>query len=84
MTPLEMDILSIVESKPGMLIINVRYFFARSKYPSIKITDVMNGTDGINECIRGLKKQGYLKMKDYRRLYVTDKWRDEQKGGEHV
>lgn len=84
MTPLEQDIMSIVESKNGMLIASIKYFYARRRYPTISLMEALKGDDGINECVKKLKKDGYLKMKNYRFVYTTEKWKDEQRGGEHV
>jgi hypothetical protein len=84
LTPLQQDVMSIVESKEGMLIASIKYFYARQRYPTISFTEALKGTDGINEAIRDLKKAGYLRMHHYRWVYTTEKWHDEQKGGEHV
>ena len=84
LTPLEQDVLSIVESKPGILVAQLRHFIARSKYPTINLQDALKGTDGINRAVRELKKSGYLRMKDYKFLYTTEKWHDYCRGGEHV
>jgi hypothetical protein len=83
-SPLKQDILSIVEGHEGCLVITVRKFLARSKYPTIKMDDIMKGRDGVNRAILELKREGYLREKNYRFLFTTEKWKQYCRGGKDV